>query len=246
MNERAGRNARRPAALLVVLLLCVGTLATFFSLRSGSNLPDEDMVELKQLSDVPAALRWRDETARLALPYHDPESARTDGYVPMDSLDVSKWEHLFKWTAVEDDRVLDPREPEGFLYSVEDGRWALRAVVYIMPTRYNFANTTRIAGGAGQWHSHPTICLKGDPLETPALGVVDPFCAAGRNFPDTLMLHVWVTPNACGPFAPLIIDDIQLVQEALSGLDENGSLQECDGALTELVWPELAGAGGKP
>lgn len=239
-----GGGARKLMALSVVLALSLATLLAFVVFRDRSALPAEDTFELDELSDVDAALLWRSETETLAAPYRDPTRAQADGYVPMQSLGVSNWEHLFKWTVVEDDRVLDPYEPEGLLYSVEDGVWTLRAIVYMMPARYNFANTRTIAGGAGQWHTHPTICLKGDPLEDPLLGVVDPFCAGGRNFPDMLMLHAWVTPNACGPFAPLVINDIELVQEALSGLNEDGKLQECDGALTDRVWPELVNGQG--
>lgn len=235
----------------ILALVGVGALMSltafgFVALRDGSQLPSSDMVELNRLMDVEAALQWRDETETLSEVFSDPEDAKRQGYVSMETLAVSPWEHLVKWSIIDDDTILDPRNPEALLYKVEDGVWTLHAVMYFLPLRYNYANTPAIAGDIGTWHTHPTICLKGDPLENPLLGVVDPFCAKGANVPSSLMIHVWVQPNPCGPFAPLLIDDIKLVQEALSGLNESGELQGCDDSLTPLVWPELTAGQDTP
>lgn len=215
-------------------------------LRDRSKLPASDMVELERLTDVDAALEWRNETERLAAVFADPEAAKQQGYVSMETLAVSPWEHLINWSTLDDDTVLDPNEPEALLYKVEDGTWTLQAVMYLLPLRYNYANTPAIAGGNGLWHVHRTVCLKGDPLEDPSLGVVDPLCAKGPNAPQSLMIHVWVQPNPCGPFAPLLTDTADIVNKALGGVDENGNVQQCDTSLTERVWPELTADGSRP
>jgi hypothetical protein len=57
-----------------------------------------------------------------------------------------------------------------------------------------------------QWHVHADLCLTNDPQQRVLAGAtsVDGGCPAGTSKAgNTPMLHVWVVPNQCGPFASL-------------------------------------------
>ena len=63
-----------------------------------------------------------------------------------------------------------------------------------------------VGGALTQWHVHQDLCLTDDPNQKTLAGFVsvNGVCAPGTSKAGGMpMLHVWVVPNACGPFAAL-------------------------------------------
>ena len=63
-----------------------------------------------------------------------------------------------------------------------------------------------IGGALTQWHIHDNLCFTKDPVAPQVAGLTD----GQGGCPTTLqkfrpapMIHVWITPNKCGPFSAL-------------------------------------------
>ena len=57
-----------------------------------------------------------------------------------------------------------------------------------------------------QWHIHDNLCFTNDPVAPHVAGLTDGSgnCqAAAVKLEPVPMIHVWITPNPCGPFAAL-------------------------------------------
>jgi hypothetical protein len=61
-----------------------------------------------------------------------------------------------------------------------------------------------IAGSLTQWHDHRNLCWQGLRVVATTPDGTQAGCPAGTELRLTPpMLHVWVVPNECGPFAGL-------------------------------------------
>jgi len=215
--------------------------------RQAGGISDSDLSIVKRLDDVDTALAWREEVLA-ALPLDMSTDALVErGYFSTREDEFTNWVHYGDWLSVDDNAVLDPARPESYLFEItEDGEAELAAVVFMLPRPYTYQNTPNIAAGMGVWHTHPTTCLAGDPLVNPLDGHVDGACLKGPNFPDRLMIHVWVKPNVCGPFAVILIEPDptltpaaqQHVLERVAGADKDGMIPACEKDLARRVWPE--------
>jgi hypothetical protein len=115
-------------------------------------------------------------------------------------------EHFIKWADVNDGRILDPTRPESLVYEVRDGRQQIAAAMYMLPFGSRFTDAPDVGGALTQWHVHQDLCLTNSADAKTLSGFVgiNGTCPAGSSKAgDTPMLHVWVVPNACGPFAAL-------------------------------------------
>jgi hypothetical protein len=57
-----------------------------------------------------------------------------------------------------------------------------------------------------QWHIHDNLCFTNDPVSPRVAGLTDVNggCPAPLVKPEPVpMMHVWILPNPCGPFAAL-------------------------------------------
>ena len=57
-----------------------------------------------------------------------------------------------------------------------------------------------------QWHVHDNLCYTDDPEAPQVRGITQPggTCRAPLvRHPERPMIHVWITPHPCGPFAAL-------------------------------------------
>ena len=57
-----------------------------------------------------------------------------------------------------------------------------------------------------QWHIHDNLCFTSDPTQPRVAGITNSTgtCPAGlTKFNPAAMIHVWITPHPCGPFAAL-------------------------------------------
>lgn len=135
--------------------------------------------------------------------YADPATAEKAGYESIGDSFTGD-EHLINWNAINDSHVLDPNFPESLVYDTKGGKPTLEAAMFIMPDSYTLDNVPDIGGGLIQWHIHDNLCFSSGPA--PQVAGVDfgGACPAGTTaFPPHPMIHVWITPNSCGPFSAL-------------------------------------------
>jgi len=115
-------------------------------------------------------------------------------------------EHFVNWSLVDDGHILDPTRPESLVYEVRDGQQQIVAAMYMLPFGSRFTDAPNVGGALTQWHVHADLCLTNSSDDKTLSGFVgvNGTCPAGSSKAgDTPMLHVWVVPNVCGPFASL-------------------------------------------
>jgi len=115
-------------------------------------------------------------------------------------------EHYVNWSYVNDGHPLDPTRPASVVYEYRDGVQRAVAAMYSLPFGSTFADVPDVGGPLTQWHVHADLCLTNNPQQrvVASLTSVTGTCPPGTaKLGDTPMLHVWVVPNPCGPFAAL-------------------------------------------
>jgi hypothetical protein len=120
---------------------------------------------------------------------------------------LTGFEHFIKWDSINDDVALDPDHPESLVYQPQpDGSKKLVSAMYFLPDTVALKDVPNIGGALMQWHIHDNLCFTDDPIAPLVRGVID----SGGNCPAPLtklrpapMIHVWITPHKCGPFAAL-------------------------------------------
>ncbi len=141
-----------------------------------------------------------DTEAALAA-FADVAAAEAAGYVSIGDA-RSGVEHFINHDHLRDEGVLDPNEVESLVYRVEaDGGRELISAMYILPPGSTTDDVPDVAGNLTVWHGHDNLCW--DAGGTRIAGIVvngqcRPGGTQGQGMP---MLHVWVVPNDCGPFA---------------------------------------------
>ena len=120
------------------------------------------------------------------------------------------FEHFIKRELIQDDKFLDPTAPEALVYKVEGAKRTLVSVMFIAKTGVTVddPSLTNYAGGLIQWHSHDNLCWRNNAQGVPVIaGLTDGAgnCPPGsaRAGSNNAMVHVWITPHLCGPFAAL-------------------------------------------
>ena len=102
---------------------------------------------------------------------------------------------------------LDPDHPESLVYVPQpDGSKQLVSAMYMLPDTVALADVPDIGGKLMQWHIHDNLCFTTDPVAPQVAGITsaDGTCRAGlTKLPTAPMIHVWITPNKCGPFSAL-------------------------------------------
>lgn len=116
-------------------------------------------------------------------------------------------EHYIQWDWIDDDVVLDPDYPESLVFEPQpDGSKRLVSAMFMMPSTTPLDEVPDFGGALMQWHVHGDLCFTDDP-EAPQVAGTKP---VGTPCPPPLvdgtlapMIHVWITPHECGPFAAL-------------------------------------------
>jgi hypothetical protein len=137
--------------------------------------------------------------------YSDPSAAMAAGYRSIGDA-VTGDEHFVNWSTVNDGHILDPTRPESLVYENRDGKQQIAAAMFMLPFGSRFTDAPDVGGALTQWHVHADLCLTDSTVQKTLSGLVaiNGVCPAGSSKAgDTPMLHVWVVPNACGPFAAL-------------------------------------------
>jgi hypothetical protein len=117
----------------------------------------------------------------------------------------SGFEHYINSAYLRDDAFLDPNKPESLVYQVDgDKRTLVAAMFAANGMSLTDPKLVDWGGPLMQWHVHMDLCWS---IAQVVVGVTDADgkCPAGSinaggNIP---MIHVWITPNECGPFAAL-------------------------------------------
>ena len=138
--------------------------------------------------------------------WSDPVVAEAAGFRSIGD-GVSGHEHYVQWDWIEDDVWLDPDGPESLVYEVQhDGTKHLVSAMYMLPSSMQLSDVPDYGGALMQWHIHDDLCLTADP-EAPVIGGLtnpDGTCPSPLVKPPRWpMIHVWITPTPCGPFAAL-------------------------------------------
>jgi hypothetical protein len=137
--------------------------------------------------------------------FADPATAEAHGYRTIGDS-ITGDEHYVNWSYVNDGDILDPNKPESLVYEMKDNKKTLAAAMYMLPFGSGFGDVPDVGGALTQWHVHRDLCLTDDPVQkvVSTLTSIDGACPPHTTKAgDTPMLHVWIVPNACGPFAAL-------------------------------------------
>jgi len=118
-------------------------------------------------------------------------------------------EHYINWSYINDDYELNPNYPESLVYQVgAGGKRTLVSAMYMVGDEYELATVPDVGGALTQWHIHNNLCFDQDPSVTGSTRVVGVTsengpCSFGIKLNPNPMLHVWLVPQKCGPFAAL-------------------------------------------
>jgi len=97
----------------------------------------------------------------------------------------------------------DPDQPESLVYDTTSGERRLVAAMYMVDEGTPLEDVPDWGGALMQWHIHDNLCYS---PEGKVRGLTDAQgnCAPGLVKPvPTPMIHVWIEPHPCGPFAAL-------------------------------------------
>jgi hypothetical protein len=170
----------------------------------------------------------------LRLPrFADPAVAEAEGFRTIGD-GFTGHEHYINWSYLDDGHLLDPDRPESLVYQTfRDGRpRQLVAAMYMLGSTDTLDDVPDLGGALTQWHVHEDLCFTDTPGDhkVRALTRPDGTCAPPLVKPaQGPMIHVWITPHECGPFASL--------EGVAGGQIKPGETRLCDHAH---------GAGGAP
>ena len=123
---------------------------------------------------------------------------RADGYVSIGDSGTG-FEHFVNSAYLADGIELDVNKVESIVLQRQpDSSWILGAAMYILNNGKTMNDVPEIAGTFTTWHDHQNLCWEG--LQVVGL-LINGTCTRGTFRPTPPMLHVWMTPQACGPFA---------------------------------------------
>jgi hypothetical protein len=169
-----------------------------------------------------------DTTASLAR-FTRVEDAEAAGYRSIGDS-VTGYEHFIRWDLVDDGRLFDAAYPESLVYRVDGRRRTLVSAMYIASpgTAINDATLAAYAGGLMQWHRHTNLCWRdvGGVPRVSGVTLSDGSCIIGtpgdpvRTSP---MVHVWISPHQCGPFAA-----VEGVAAGTAGVPESQRVDLCN------------------
>ncbi|MET0325398.1 MAG: hypothetical protein ABW219_09265 [Ilumatobacteraceae bacterium] len=138
--------------------------------------------------------------------WSDPAVAEAAGFHSIGD-EATGFEHYIQWDWIDDDVFLDPDAPESLVYrAAPDGSKTLVSAMYMLPTSVALEDVPDFGGTLMQWHVHDNLCYTDDPVAPQVRGVTQPdgTCRAPLvKHEEAPMIHVWITPHECGPFAAL-------------------------------------------
>lgn len=111
-------------------------------------------------------------------------------------------EHYLNPANMNDDKILDPDYPESLVFDTSVQPKRLAAAMFMLNAGDTLADVPELGGKLTQWHVHDNLCFAGARVAglTDAAGSCAPGLTKG---PEVPMIHVWIEPHECGPFAAL-------------------------------------------
>lgn len=134
--------------------------------------------------------------------WSDPEYALANGFHSIGD-GFTGTEHFINDEFLDDDAIFDPSRPESLVWDTSSGGRRLVAAMYMLQRGTPLEEAPNIGGDLMQWHIHNNLCYTASGL---VMGLTDGNgeCPAGLFLPEpTPMVHVWLEPHPCGPFAAL-------------------------------------------
>jgi hypothetical protein len=136
----------------------------------------------------------------------DPAVAEAAGFRSIGDAGTGH-EHFIQWDWIDDDVWLDPDHPESLVFEPQsDGSRKLVSAMFMLPSDVSLDEVPDDGGALMQWHVHGDLCFTDDP-EAPQVAGVKPIGAPCPpplvDLPLAPMIHVWIVPHECGPFAAL-------------------------------------------
>jgi hypothetical protein len=120
---------------------------------------------------------------------------------------ITGHEHYIQWGWIDDDVWLDPDHPESLVFEPQaDGSKKLVSAMFMLPSGYPLDDVPDWGGALMQWHVHGDLCFTDDPVAPQVAGLKPVGGTCQPPLVDFLlspMIHVWITPTPCGPFAAL-------------------------------------------
>jgi hypothetical protein len=141
----------------------------------------------------------------LLLPqWSDPEYALANGFFSIGDGALGT-EHFLNRAFMEDDVMLDPTKPESLVWDIDraTGERTLSAAMFMATPGTTLDAVPDVGGPLTQWHVHDNLCFNAEGQVrglTNADGSCTPPLVKGAEIP---MIHVWIRPHECGPFAAL-------------------------------------------
>ena len=141
----------------------------------------------------------------LLLPqWADPAYAEANGFFSIGD-GITGTEHFLNREFMDDDAMLDPTRPESLVFDVDraTGERTLSAAMFMTTPGMTLADVPDIGGALTQWHIHNNLCFNEQGQVrglVNAEGGCDNGLVRGEERP---MIHVWIRPHPCGPFAAL-------------------------------------------
>ena len=135
--------------------------------------------------------------------FADPAKAEAAGFRSIGDA-ITGDEHYINLNYFHDGRILDPDHPESLVYEPDGkGGKKLVAAMFMLETGQTMADVPDIGGKLTQWHIHNNLCFTTSG-RVGGLTTAEGTCNAPLvKGPDTPMIHVWIRPHPCGPFAAL-------------------------------------------
>jgi hypothetical protein len=138
----------------------------------------------------------------LTLPqFSDPAAVEAMGFVSIGDGGLGH-EHYLNRANMNDDRILDPSYPESLVFDTSVTPKRLAAAMFMLNPGDTLADVPELGGKLTQWHVHDNLCFAGPRVA--GLTDADGNCGPGlEKGAETPMIHVWIEPHPCGPFAAL-------------------------------------------
>lgn len=118
------------------------------------------------------------------------------------------YEHFINTGYIRDEAFLDATRPESLVYRVDGTNRTLVSAMYIAKgKKIDDPDLVDYGGALMQWHVHDNLCWRAGDNGPQVAGVTD---EQGNCPPNSInlgsgnpMVHVWIAPHQCGPFAAL-------------------------------------------
>jgi hypothetical protein len=133
--------------------------------------------------------------------FSDPAAVGDLGFVSIGDGALGH-EHYLNFANMNDDRILDPDHPESLVFDTSVTPKRLVAAMYMLNPGDTLDTVPDVGGRLVQWHIHDNLCFSGSRVA--GLTDADGQCRDGLSKgTETPMVHVWIEPHPCGPFAAL-------------------------------------------